>query len=466
MTGIPLAHRRIALTLGGILIVAALIQGWSYWPGIITWDAINQYGQALTGEYDDWHPPAMAWVWRRLIALHPGPGPMFLLQMALYWTGAALIVGGALRQGRPRAAIGLLIMMLLPFPMALMGSVLKDCLMQGLMLTGVGLFVWSGPERRWPVRIAGMAALLLAGLLRFNAFFATLPLILAFLPAEWRRTPARLALSTLVALACLVAAMPLANKAIGADHSDVELSLMIFDLGGITRNSGVNQFPILGLPDPVAENARCYNPEKWDYYSSWSTRPCGINFNNIDPLLADHKISPYPAILNAALHHPIAYAEHRLAHFNINSRFLVHDEVQGAAPDDDNDNDWGFTIARNAGLRTINAITAVSIHSPLGWPIVWMTLAAGLLGIAPLLPSRAIMAPIALSALLYGLGYLPFSVSSELRYNLWTITGAGMALAFAVEDFAAGTRVSRARLAICFAPAVVVALLCLIWRLT
>ena len=73
--------------------------------------------------------------------------------------------------------------------------------------------------------------------------------------------------------------------------------------------------------------------------------------------------------------------------------------------------------------------------------------------------------PIALSALLYGLGYLPFSVSSELRYNLWTITGAAIALSFVIDDLAAGAPVSRQRLALCLAPAALVFLLCVAARL-
>lgn len=432
----------------------------------MTWDAINQYSQAVENVYDDWHPPAMAWAWRRLNGIKAGPAPMFTLQMALYWSGYALLIAAALRSNVRRVAWMLILVACLPFPLAIMGSVLKDCLMQGMLLLGTGLFALSGPTRGWWARIGALIVLLLAGLLRFNAFLATLPIILALLPWTWRRTPLRFGFSTLVALVCLLAAMPLANRAIGAEESDVALSLMLFDLGGITKNTGQDAFPARFVPNQVGANARCYHPERWDFYSSWGDPPCPISFEKVDAYVAKHHINPYLAIARAALAHPLAYAEHRFAHFNLNSRFLVPNEVQGSAPDRETDNEWHFTVSRNLGLRFINEIAAASVHSPLGWPIFWIALAGGLLGLAPSLPSRATIVPIASSGLLYGLGYLPFSVSSELRYNLWTITSAAIALAFALGDLACGASVTPRRLFICFSGAIAVAILCILWRVT
>ena len=52
------------LLAGGAIVLLALLHGALFWPGIMTWDAIRQYGQAVSGQYDDWHPPAMNWLWR------------------------------------------------------------------------------------------------------------------------------------------------------------------------------------------------------------------------------------------------------------------------------------------------------------------------------------------------------------------------------------------------------------------
>jgi hypothetical protein len=452
--------------LAAFVIAAACSQGLSYWPGIMTWDAINQYGQAVSGTFDDWHPPAMAWLWRQLTALRAGPAPMYLLQLVLYWLGYGLILAGALRGGRGLAAVIVSGCALMPFPLAIMGSVLKDCLMQGLLLIAVGLFVWSGPERSWASRLAAMLLLVLAGLLRFNAFLATLPLLVALTPAGWRHGPLRMTAVAAISLAGVLLALPVANRLIGADRSNVELSLVMFDLGGITKHAGVDMFPPVGVSDPVAINARCYRPDKWDSYSSWGHPPCPISFERVDALMTENGAAPYTMWVRAVLSHPLAYAEHRLEHFNINTRFLVPDEVQGAAPYQAIENEWHYTVSNNPGLRFIHRFAEASIHSPLGWPIWWMAVAAGFLALCPYLPSRWLIAPVALSSLLYGMGYLVFSVSSELRYHLWTITGTGIAAAFALADVAESRAVSRRMLIASLAPAFLVGILCSIWRLS
>lgn len=454
-----------ALPIAALLGAAALFQCASYWPGIMTWDAITQYDQASQGYFEDWHPPFMAWIWRRLIAIHPGPAPLYLLQLALYWAGYGLIVAAAIRRRQRLAAWLVTACALMPFPLALMGAVLKDCLMEGFFLMAVGLFAWIRPTSGWPLRIAAMAFLLLGALLRFNAFLAVVPLLVSLLPAGWRNTAPRLIMATILWLALVMASLPLFNRLIGAEKTHVELSLVMFDLGGITRHSGQDMFPPLGVADPVAVNARCYRPDHWDSYSSWADRPCPISFEAMKDAVETRGLSPSSLLVHAILAHPIAYAEHRLAHFNINSRFLVPNEVLGAAPDRSIDNEWHFTVMRGPGLKLINALAAISVHSPLGWPIVWIALAGGLLSIRRFLPSAPLVAPLSLSAFLYGLGYLPLSVSSELRYHLWTITAAAIAGAFVAADLAGGAGVPRKRLVLALAPAALIALLCALVRI-
>ena len=94
-----------------------------------------------------------------------------------------------------------------------------------------------------------------------------------------------------------------------------------------------------------------------------------------------------------------------------------------------------------------------------------MAVAAGVLIVAPRLPSRRLLVPVALSALLYGLGYLLFSVAAELRYHLWTTVAAAVAAVIAADDLAGGATVSRGRLMLALAPASSVAILCAAWRL-
>lgn len=451
---------RIGSILLAALMLIAILQAAAYWPGIMTWDAVRQYGQALSGEFDDWHPPAMEWLWRQLLAVHSGPAPMLVVQLALYWGGYALLAGQALRRGRTGLAVGLALCALLPVPLALIGAVLKDCLMAGTLITATGLLAWRRDDRGWALRIPAILLLLCAATLRFNAFLACLPLMVALLPVGWRDTRLRLMVTSALAGAVLIAAMPVANRLLKAQPSGVELSLVIFDLGGITYHSGVDAFPAQPVADPVVVNRGCYSPVKWDPYSWWVAAPCRIGFDSVKLAFEASGQSPYLFLARAVLRHPIAYAEHRLAHFNINSRFLVQDEIERPVTDQSAPNDWDYRITPNPAQRLIDRAALLSAHTPLGWPIWWMALALGVLVIAPNLPSRQILIPVALSALLYGLGYAVFSVAAELRYHLWTMAGTAIAAILSAGDLAEGSTVPRARLTLALAPALLVAVLC------
>lgn len=462
---------RKALVLGGWpwvallagILLSATIQLLAFWPGILTWDAIRQYRQALSGQYDDWHPPAMSWLWRQLLPLHAGPAPMLVLQAVLTWGGIGLIAATAPRRGRPWAAAGIVACGLLPIPFTLVGTILKDSLMAGLLLVAAGLTMLRPTGRgSVPARIAAGALLLAAATLRFNAAPACLPLALALLPPRWIATRARLGVAAILTLLPLLAAMPLANVLLRAERSGVELSLVTFDLAGITRYSGVDAFPPLPVADPVAVNAGCYRSVSWDRYAWWGPEPCAIQFADVRAALAANGGSAYGWWARAIAAHPLAYARHRLGHFSSTTRFLVHDADEPTLSLRSDPNPWNYTVAERPALSWIGRLAAWSVATPLGWPIVWLALGAGLLtlGRDRLGPAW----PMLLSALLYGASYLPLSVASEVRYYAWCMTAIAIAAVFALEGIATGAPLPRRRLLLAILPAAAVTMLCIAAR--
>ena len=442
----------------------AAVQLAAFWPGIMVWDAIRQYGQALSGRYDDWHPPAMNWLWRQMLPLRDGPAPMLLVQMLLYWGGLTLLASSALQQRRLRLTILLVACALLPVPFVLVGTILKDSLMAGALLAVAGLIAWRRPGDRL---LSAIAILLLLGAatLRFNALPACLPFLVRLLPADWKRTPGRLLLTILAAAIPLLAAMPLANRLLHAESSGVALSLIVYDLGGVTRNSGKDMFPPLAIADPVAVNARCYSPVSWDDYAWWGPDPCPIGFDSIRTALRTSGSDPYRIWAGAVATHPLAYAQHRLTHFNSNIRFLIRDGDDPRLSLQSDPNPWDFRLEPSALRKVIGDLASDSLLTPLGWPACWLALCLGILLLGPGLPRSSLALPIALSVLLYGFSYLPLSVASEVRYHLWTMIGTAVALPIALTDVAAAGGVTRRRLAIAFAPVAIVTLLCIGARL-
>ena len=433
-------------------LAGALITASAYWPGLMSWDPVHQYGQAVSGRIDDWHPPAMQWLWRQMLAIHSGPAPMLVLQLALYWGGLALLATTIRTPGGNVRAWAVLACGMLPLGLALTGMIFKDSLMAGTLLVATALLARRQQGGGVVTVMGGLVLLVAAATLRFNAFTAGMPLLVALLPQAWRRTWTRMAVTAILATLALVAAMPVANRLIGASHSGVELSLVIFDLGGITEQSGVNVFPDdLEVPNAVAVNHGCYKPARWDSYSDWVDPECPLGFtawnDNVDPA----EVRPVPFWLRAIAAHPIAYAEHRLNHFAINTRILpLADAVERPVPVASAPNPWGFHIEPNWLTRLVDGWAIVVAHTPLGWPIVWIAVAAGALTAGAGLPSARLTVPLAASSLFYGGGYLVFSVASELRYHLWTELAALIALLLAVADPAVR---SRRRFAWCWTPA-------------
>ena len=444
-TDSPRGYAALALA----ALAAAALTAFAYWPGLMSWDPVRQYGQVLSGDVDDWHPPTMQWVWRQLIPIRSGPAPMLLLQLMLYWSGMVMIAGAAWKRRRRGLAWALLACGLWPFGLALTGMILKDCLMAGALLVATGLLARRGGVL--PRLLAG-TLLLFASTLRFNAFTACLPLLIALLPRWSRSSWPRLLATGLIAGGLLMAAMPVANRMIGAKPSGVELSLVIFDLAGITEHAGVSVFPEeLEVADPVRVNHSCYRPTKWDSYSDWVEPECPLGFtawrDNVDPL----QVGPYRIWIGAVLAHPIAYAEHRLRHFAINTRLLsISDTLERPVPAGGAPNPWGFHITPNQMTRALDTFAMATAHTPFGWPIVFIGLALGVSIGSRGLPSAWLIAPIALSSLFYGCGYLVFSVASEHRYQLWTELAALIATALFIDEVEGG---DRWRLLCAFAPA-------------
>ena len=450
----------------GLWLTGLTITVEAFSPGIMTWDSVRQYDQALSGRFDDWHPPAMEALWRVLVPLHQGPVLMFVLQIALYWAGAAMLAIWAWRARRPWLAAALVAAASMPAALAIMGAVVKDCLMAGGLLAATGIAALVEDRRAASWRAMGLALLIGASTLRFNAFLATAPIGYALLPPAWHATWLRRLAVTAALTLTMVAALPVANRLLEAERSGVELSLVIFDLGGITEHAGADAFPpIEGVRRPVAANHRCYTPVKWDSYSWWVDPLCPLEFYDIQDWFAEHRVNPELFWARAIMSHPVAYAAHRLAHFNSLTRFLVHRESEVAGQIEDAPNRWHYRVSDNAARRTINGYAALFSGTPVEWPIVWIALALGTLTIAPHLPGARTSVPVATSSALYGIGYSVVSVASELRYHLWTMIAAAIAGAIVTADLAGGAVVARWRLVVGYAPPLVVTALAIAWRL-
>jgi hypothetical protein len=399
-----------------------------WWPGVAMYDSIDQYGQALRGAYDDWHPPIMARLWSVLLLVGDGQAPMFVLQAALYWLGLGLIAAALARDRAPRATAAVLALGALPLFAGWQAAVLKDAQMAGALLAATGLACWWRlAGRRLPVAAGAGVALLLvyATLVRTNAVFATAPLACGLFGWFGARRPIARAAILLGLTAFVLLAAPFVNHRIfAAEETGVARSLPVFDLAGIAHHAGAAAAPILPPAAWQAMGARhCYTPFFWDPLADEAH--CQFIQEGLEAQAPDAALFRFWA--ESAARHPLAYAGHRLAHWNATLRWLVPFGWPLAEPPGESEpNALGLASPGPAGA-TAAEIGGWLAETPLGWPFLWF--AAALAALALARPGQGLAITLALSAALLEASFLLVSISSDLRYHLWPMLATGIAWA-------------------------------------
>ena len=417
-----MAERR-ALLVAASLALASLAL---FWPGYAMYDTVAQYGQVLSGHYADWHPPVMARLWAVLAWLLPGRGaaPMLVVPMALYWFGLGLLAGAA--GGRTGAAV-LAVGVLPPF-LGWQGVVLKDAQLVGALLGATGLVAWWRLRgRRMPVAAGAAAALLLgyAVLVRANAVFAAVPLVLML--ARWPRALiARAAVAVLLTGAVLAVSSPINHRLLGAERSGVERTEALYDLSGIAVRAGPGAIHVGLTPAEIGglRDRACVRPYFWD--------PLGDEKRCNGTVERLRRIAPgplYRLLADAALHHPLAYAAHRLAHLNSTTRWLVPLWWPGAAPPVHSEaNDLGLVSPAKRAAAWQRAGGWIA-ETPLGWPVAWAVLAIGGVAVAArraATPRRDLALALLVSALSLEASFAVLSIASDLRYHLWPMIATAL----------------------------------------
>lgn len=399
-----------------------------FWPGVAEYDSVEQFRQALTGEVDNWHPPIMVRLWQLLHALFGGQQqPMLVLQLGLYWIGLGLLAAALARLGRRVAAAMVLTIGVLPPFLGWMAIVLKDGQLAGAIVAAIGLVAWFRlRERRAPVWAMVLASLLLAyaALVRSNGVFATAAVMAYLLPdrlGRWRWTVAAAMLVVVLAGEGAINVLLLR-----ADPTHVERAEAAYDLAGIAAR--VPPGEASGLPpEQVAEiGARhCAVPLYWD--------PLGDDGRCGDvwaAMLHRPTMDLYGALALAIVHHPIAYAAHRLAHLNSTGRWLVPMRWPlGAPPEGGEPNDLGMRQPSSAATGYLR-MAGTSVDAPLGWPIAWLVVAMTALTVSlrrPHSPVRDLALALAASAVTLEASFTFLSISSDLRYHLWSMLAAALA---------------------------------------
>lgn len=414
---------------GGRLAVIALLAGgyaatlWAFYPGYLTTDATFVYGFMQDWRFGDWQSPLMSIIWRVIEPVAPGPGSMFLLTASLYWLGFGVLALALMRRSIG-IALALPLVALTPPAVIMLAMIWRDILFAVVWLFASAV-VYAASERPAALRlpVQALALVLIGGgvLLRPNAAIAAAPLaIYALWPTRiaWKRT-AITAVPAVLAGVALVQVVYYGVIEVTREHP--EQSLMVFDLGGITRFTGENQFPVTWSASQTALlTTSCYDPRYWDSY--WTIAPCDFVMKRLedpaDPIFGTPRLTQ--AWLRAVAAHPLAYLHHRLTFFR---QFLFGENTTLEL---DNLGAPAKTpLARNTVFRWLVALhDALKPTTPLFRTGPWLILAAIIVLFVwrkRETPTGAFAVGICASGVAYVMTFLLVGVAADFRYGYWCV---------------------------------------------
>jgi hypothetical protein len=439
-----------------VLIAAFVVMLVYAFPGQMTRDSLDHLREARLGVYTDSHPPFINLLFKVSDAIVAGPIGMLLLQNLLLLAGLYAILK-VLFAPRRAAWIAAAIYISPPV-LPVMAVIWKDCFMAGFLAVGLaGLLSPRRSRRLW-----GLAALCAATAMRYNAFGATLPLIVLLF--EWRpgmhwlaRYATALALWLVVTFAAFTVNSALTDRPMHFWHS----SLAVFDIVGTYANvedeipdaqmlAELEGTGLLIDRDIQATMRTLYSPRTFfpiildPKLKLWS-----LPISGFQPAPQAQRDAIARAFWHVVTTHPRAYASHRLAAaaapLDLESRRRRY--INKRAP-------TYLEYAQELGLSTASSVVQgrfmwtyywISRGTPLLVPWVYLVLSLLLLPMA--MRQRDVIA-ILLSGLVIESSLLFLAHSTDYRYSHWMVISTILSAIFVGVRRHRGARPARMPLAV------------------
>jgi hypothetical protein len=414
-------------------------------------DELDTYRQAVLARYHDWHSPLLAFVWRQGLFFRSGGAFMHGVQVVAYFSTIALLARAAMQSERKIAAWVVMLSSAVPIfwiTLATVGS--KDQVLLDLMLFVVALLA-TGLSRSTMILVALASAV--AMLVRNNAIFAVYPVAVVLVWAALQeRMPRRFALkmgasfaiSALATLSLYLASAAVINGALNVRRTNVAMSLMVFDLAGMTKVTGRDEARGTLGDDFVAKVQQCYDPLLWDSFFGYGCKDVydrtfgeGVGGEPGDDLKRRAVTSAW---FTGVLSNPLAYLQHRLLFFAHATGVLPRPPWFNPIPSINfqNVNPAGDNLTFGPAAQVLDRAAQEMSQWVIIKPVVLM-IYDFLLCLAALIwlrPSHfRLVGTLSLaSGLCYALGFSVVGVSSFLRYFEWTMVATAIGTIFLASE--------------------------------
>lgn len=414
-------HIQSALVAVGILTLLVII----FYPGYMSPDSISHLEQATgVSHLTDWHPPVMTRLWGLLIGVTGHISSMLIFQLVLLVAAMFMLSILVYRHTRNRAwALSVYIIILLPNIVNIAGVIWKDVQM-AFSLTLAVLLIWfiiSSKKSLGRVAVYGIVGLALllilyAGMLRYNALFAVLPILFVLPSLLTKRPPVWSGLaSVIIGLVVTIGVTIVINQPSEKTHPITAVQLD--DIVHVANLDGKHHGR-WSMYKKIHDTCRDKTKDIMNSYIICTTAA------QREALKNEHQ-GVFNDWLSTIIRYPIKYVSYRLATFSI-FLFPQPERMYIFQPGIEQ-NQVGAAVKNEYAISGLAAYVKGGARANV--PLIfqpWLYLAVLVFiyyksrRIREQVQRRFIRA-VALSGLIYIVAYVPMAVAVDYRYIYWSV---------------------------------------------
>ena len=396
-----------------------------FYPGYMSPDSISHLEQATgVSHLTDWHPPVMTRLWGFLIRVTGHISSMLIFQLMLLVAAMFVLSNLVYRHTRNRTwALSTYMILLLPNIVNIAGVIWKDVQM-AFSLTLAVLLIWFIVSSKKPLGrvatygIVGLALLLIiyAGMLRYNALFAVLPILFVLPRLFTKRPPVWSGLaSVIIGLVVTIGVTIVINQPSEKTHPITAVQLD--DIVHVANLDG-EQHGRWSMYKKIHDTCRDKTKDIMNSYIICTTA------TQREALKNEHQ-GVFNDWLSTIVKHPMKYALYRLATFSI-FLFPQSERMYIFQPGIEQ-NQVGAAVKNEYAISGLAAYVKGGAQANI--PLIfqpWLYLAVLAFiyyksGRIREQVQRHFIRAVALSGLIYIVAYVPMAVAVDYRYIYWSV---------------------------------------------
>lgn len=421
-----------------------MLDWYIYYPGFISPDSLDQYYQAFTHNFNDWHPPIMAGFWSLLLTIKEGSELMFFFQVFFYWF-SFLIIGKVLLKYSVFSLFAISLFFFAPFMQNFVGNIWKDVGLAISWLFALSLIISALLKKRklsWFESIIALLFLSYGAWIRINALPGVIPLISLWLYSlnyqegqnfNFRKIVLK---TSFVCILLIVVQILITDFALKPKKQYPEYKLFMHDLTGIYKESGEQYYPDFLITNP---NFDTIYLKKHYVHSTFDNIWWNSDNKNIIPGIdSKQSVQLRNSWLFAIKKHPWIYLKNRTLGFLDFLRITDSGSLLMITYNYTPSNNFGLNYKSKKLTDNIRFLIESQRHMPYMKPWFWFLTTFLLLIFALKKLSGAlkiIILSLTYSSLLYfALEFIVFQADTEFRYFYWNCIAISLSLILIITN--------------------------------